>query len=190
MEDSKENAFFVNYKDKSGMTETTFIVNENHIERQSGGESVDNLTPKSVMNLTDLLEIRINISQKKKWRKSTFGLKFKENAVDFVAKDREQRNEILKQILSRFPSGGKNLAHLKVIESSKVPEILVLDHGEREKVESGDMMSTSDVVMMSTLVDNENDNENQENLSSKESTKMSTKTGILFIFLNRIFFIV
>ena len=177
MEDSKENAFFVNYKDKSGMTETTFIVNENHIECQSGGESVDNLNPKSVMNLTDLLEIRINISQKKKWRKSTFGLKFKENAVDFVAKDREQRNEILKQILSRFPSGGKNLAHLKVIESSKVPEILVLDHGEREKVESGDMMSTSDVVMMSTLVDNENDNENQENLSSKESTKMSTKTN-------------
>ena len=95
--------------------------------------------------------ILINNMEKEKYRERSFGFKVVEKQknrstpdfmqqrsslgiiaqnFNFVAKHREQRDEILKEILSRLPANETNQAHWETIQSAKRNTLLEIDHSE------------------------------------------------------------
>ena len=66
-------------------------------------------------------------------KKRSFGLQTKGNGFNFLAKDNEQRNQILlREIMTRFPSSRINRAHWKTIKSAKNAFILEINHKQND----------------------------------------------------------
>ena len=120
------------------------------------------LTPN--MKFETFEAILINNMEKKKYRERSFGFRVVERHkresnfmkqrsslgnvarnFNFVAKHREQRAEILKEILSRFPANENNQAHWDTIQTAKLDTYLEIDHvnGQHESSD-GDMGTTSE----------------------------------------------
>ena len=78
-------------------------------------------------------QIIINNAEKEKYRERSFGLRYKAKVTfvfHFVAKNKAKRDEILLEILTRFPSNKTNQSHWKTIQSATLERVLKIDHNE------------------------------------------------------------
>ena len=92
---SGSSEFSVRYVDPSNpkkAAETNLVILQKHIECE--------MTPNMLLNA--LSEILINTSEHEKYRDRSFGLNHMNEIIKFVAKDKEQRDQILYKILDRI----------------------------------------------------------------------------------------
>ena len=84
------------------------------------------LTPKIIYD--ELREIQINIVENDKDKLRSFALGSRGQTFTFVAKNKEKRDAILYEILTRFPSNNINQMHWKTIITSTTGKQLIIDH--------------------------------------------------------------
>lgn len=125
----------------------------------------------------ELTEILINQSDSKKYKERSFGLRFHFKAKEqrstisnmetayFVAKSKEQRDTILKEIFHRLRSSDANRTHLETIQSATAPQTLVLYHADQDD-HDGAIMSKSP---LSSKNDSDEDNRRLSQLSQNEA---------------------
>lgn len=117
MDEINDNTFIVYYVDGSEKISTIICILENHI--------ICPMTPGIPCNA--LNAILINVSRKEKYRERSFGLVVKGKIYNFIARNQVERNNILYEILSRFPPNSTNRRHWKKIGSAADTQRLLLD---------------------------------------------------------------
>ena len=161
---SNEVKFTVQFVDAPRIVLTTMTIFVDRIECPQ--------TP--TIKFKELFGIRINHFAKKKYKKRAFGLQLTtSNTFQFLMFDREERNQILNEILSRFPTTDINQTHLETIKSARAAQVLVLEH---EGSESNDKTSkSSKSVKFEQKVSTQNRQSNDTNISNVISDAMMSQ---------------
>lgn len=120
--------FDVRYRHGSDWKKTILYIFEKHIDCP--------LTPD--IEFKELQGIWINNLEKKKYRERAFGLKCRGIVFHFLAKNYEERDKVLLEIMSRFPKNTTNRAHCKTIQSVVVRYYFEIDHKGKERKRSKD----------------------------------------------------
>ena len=120
--------FDVKYGDGASGLPTTMTIHDDYIECP--------MTPN--IKFSTLSQIMINHMDTTQYRGSSFGLKSEGIIFNFCAKSNRNRNEILSEILNRFPSNVTDRAHRESIQSEIGEVALVIDHKEEcQELENG-----------------------------------------------------
>ena len=132
-------SFRVRFHDGKKWKKRTMIIHEEHIQCQK----IPNI------QFDSLTHIVLNNSAKKIQKHRSFGLRCKGIVYNFLAKDREQRNQILlMEILARYPTNETNRTHWKIIKSATKEVVLEIEKGtdtESSDIEKGLDAESSDI---------------------------------------------
>ena len=160
--------FNVRYHSESNWTKTAITIHDKYIQCA--------MTPNIEFNAMD--QMMINNSENEKYRERSFGLRYKGNVFNFVAKHRQKRNEILKEILDRFPSNAINVAHWRTIQSATSQTVLQMDHSD-DMVLMHEVPSFSSKSVSSSLSTEANGLDHGEPLKDVLEAKLQTERGYI-----------
>ena len=119
-------AFGVRYGDGPNGLQTTMVIHAQFIECP--------ITPD--ITFSGLTQILIDNSANGECRGKSFRLMHNNIVFYFMAEDIQKRNEILSEILMRFPENDINRAHWDTIESATGEAVLELNHDEQRENET------------------------------------------------------
>ena len=118
--------FRLRYHDGTKWKKRTMIIHENHIHCQKIPD----------IQFDSITHIVLNNAANKKEKRRSFGLKCRGIVYNFLAKDKEQRNQILlMEILARYPTNETNQTHWKIIKSATKEVTLEIQHKQNDMVD-------------------------------------------------------
>ena len=120
-------SFRLRFYDGNKWKKRTMIIHEEHVQCQK----IPNIRFDSITHIV------LNNATKTKDKRRSFGLKSKGIVYNFLAKDKEQRNQILlMEILTRYPTNRTNRTHWKSIKWATKEVTLEIQH-EQNDIEKG-----------------------------------------------------